>query len=248
MLMACITKPPPWRPDSWFEVKKEIFSEVKDGKLIDQFEVKYDMTALELKEVETKDLIELGDEYDLSDQSGVELVDLGLDLSELSDQITQVDLDSSDYLAEVDLSEVEVVKCPPGYQYDPGSDECVSFCPSDKYYEINLGQCLFYPCCDLNGQWTVNAMDTETSLFTVYQLKLTQMVSFFDADLSLFEPLETADCLGSLQKKAFSLTCINEKYTLLLTSETTTENSISGFYSYNYTDGTFKNGPFNMSK
>ena len=31
MLMACITKPPPWRPDSWFEVKKEIFSEVKDG-------------------------------------------------------------------------------------------------------------------------------------------------------------------------------------------------------------------------
>ncbi len=245
VLMACISKPPPWRPDGWLEVTKEVFLDVNEIKVVDQFEVKYDMTALELKEVETKDFIAVGDEYDASDQGEVELIDL---VAELLDQKTQKDLEILDYFGELDQFEEEVIECPQGYQYDPEAGECVSFCPADKYYEDKLGQCFFYPCCDLNAQWSVSVMDTETSSFTVYQVKLNQQVAYLQGELTLTSPSEIANCVGYLQKKEFALTCQNAQYSLLLTSETTSEDEVFGFYSYSFTDGTFQNGPFNMSK
>ena len=91
-------------------------------------------------------------------------------------------------------------------------------------------------------------MDTETSLFTVYQVKLNQQVAYLQGELTLTSPSEIANCVGYLQKKEFTLTCQNAQYSLLLTSETTSEDEVFGFYSYSFTDGTFQNGPFNMSK
>ena len=97
---------------------------------------------------------------------------------------------------------VDTVDCPPGYKYDP-VEGCVSFCNADKYFETNLGKCVYYPCCDLAGTWEVSVLDPDTMDFTVYSIFINQTVSYLSGDLILFSPLETSECYGTLEKKSF---------------------------------------------
>lgn len=144
--------------------------------------------------------------------------------------------------------ETTTIECPPGQFYDPKKGICVSFCDADQYFEKALGKCLYYPCCDVSGNWEVNVVDTDTMLIKVYSLALTQTVSYLKGKLSSASPVELVDCWGILENQDFTLICTSGAYTLTLTSGTTEDSEIVGFYSYNYADGKVKNGPVNMKK
>jgi len=157
---------------------------------------------------------------------------------------TSVDVDSP---VGVDTTPgVDTVDCPPGYKYDP-VEGCVSFCNADKYFETNLGKCVYYPCCDLAGTWEVSVLDPDTMDFTVYSIFINQAVSYLSGDLILYSPLETSECYGTLEKKSFSLNCSNAKYKLIFTSGTAADTEISGFYSLDSKELGVKNGAFNMT-
>lgn len=154
---------------------------------------------------------------------------------------------SVDTVINVDTTpSVDTIDCPAGYVYDP-VEGCVSFCPADKYFESKLGKCAYYPCCDLSGQWEVSVLDPDTMDFTVYSITINQAVSYLSGELTLYNPLEISDCYGLLEKKSFSLNCSNAVSKLILTSGTTTETAISGFYSLDSKDKGIKNGAFNMT-
>lgn len=151
---------------------------------------------------------------------------------------------------QIDTIQIDTVECPEGSYYDPAKGECVSFCGADKYFEKKIGKCLLYPCsgCDLNGQWELAVLDAESMTFTYYTLTMIQSVSYLKAQLAITSPPEVADCAGTLENKDYTLSCNADEFTLVLTSETAASDEISGFYSYSYKDGKFKNGPCNLKK
>jgi hypothetical protein len=142
---------------------------------------------------------------------------------------------------------VDTIDCSPGYSYDPAEGKCVSFCAADKYFETNLGKCVYYPCCDLTGSWEVSVLDPDTMDFTIYSIYLNQNVSYLSGDLTLYSPLEISECYGTLEKDSFALNCSNVKYKLIFTSGIATDTDISGFYSLDSKDNGVKNGAFNMT-
>ncbi len=143
---------------------------------------------------------------------------------------------------------VDVLVCAPGYVWSEAQGKCVSFCAADQYYEAKLGKCVYYPCCDLSGDWELSILDSDTMLFTIYQVKINQLTSYLEGEAKCVLPLEQADCYGLLEDKKFAFNCVSNDYTLVLTSGLATVTSFIGFYSYQYTDGNFKNGSFNVKK
>ena len=168
----------------------------------------------------------------------------------LFDSITSELLDTN-IAPPVEIKEtvsVDVPVCAPGYIWSEAQGKCVSFCDADQYYETKLGKCVYYPCCDLSGDWELNILDSLTMLYTIYQVKLNQQTSYLEGEAKIISPPEQAECYGLLEDKKFALNCVSGDYTLVLTSGTTMSSSVSGFYSYQYTDGSFNNGSFNMKK
>ena len=156
----------------------------------------------------------------------------------------------TDKIDTFDTVQPDTVECTEGYYYDPAKEQCVSFCGADKYFEKKVGKCLLYPCsgCDLNGQWELAVLDAESMTFTYYTMTMMQSVSYLKGQLIISSPPEVADCAGVLENSDFALSCNADEFTLALTSETANSEEISGYYSYNYKDGSFKNGACNLKK
>lgn len=216
-------------------------SDVGDGKIdITKVDTEIVFTDAEIKEPK-KDIPS-------DDGAGVASDDDAISPDEIS-VITNKDTDADDG-EQIDIVQPDTIECPEGYYYDPAKGECVSFCGADKYYEKKIGKCLLYPCsgCDLNGQWELAVLDAESMTFSYYTLTIMQSVSYLKGQLIISSPPEVADCAGALESTDFTLSCSADEFTLVLTSETANSDEISGFYSYSYKDGKFKNGPCNLNK
>ncbi|MBI5076916.1 hypothetical protein HZB94_00845 [Candidatus Falkowbacteria bacterium] len=220
-------------------------------------------TALDLEDVEQKPEVQ-NDKIDVEQESASQDVETGEEKKDSSSDdgatvipdedtvdINNVGNDTVDSVGvdTIDSVGVDTPECPEGYYYDPEKG-CVAFCGADKYFEKKIGKCLLYPCsgCDLNGQWELAVLDADSMTFTYYTLTIMQSVSYLKAQLVISSLPEVADCSGTLENKDFTLSCGADEFTLILTSETAASDEMSGFYSYSYKDGKFKNGPFNLKK
>jgi len=259
LCVGCLQKPKPWTPpDDFFQDE----AEVKED--IDAAHDVLDDNAGDVEAEASSDAAEARDEADHADVDSEVSGDVpdDVDVDTATDAADALDVEADtpniDLIDQGDTLEIDITDqaeapdgpdCPPGYSWDPEKQKCVSFCPADKYYEEKMGKCLYYPCCDLSGTWTVSVLDSDTMNFTIYELTLGQTVSYMDAFLELDSPPEAAECSGTVQKKNFVLTCVNELYSLLLSSGTVEDDgSFSGFYTYNFKGGTVKSGPFNIDK
>lgn len=249
LLFGCLEKPKPWEPPDWQENQADV-AENDNARDVNGKDVSDTMGEACAMDGETDQADEGADKHvDESSDEGTDHLDNGTDegMDEHTDKADVIDVPDLDI---VDQAEAPDAKdCPPGYSWDAEKQKCVSFCPADKYYEQAVGQCLFYPCCDLSGDWKLSVLDSDTMKFTIYELGLGQTISYVDAFLELDSPPESAACSGTVQKKSFVLTCVNETYSLQLSSSTVKDDgSFSGFYTYNYKDGAVKSGPFNIDK
>jgi len=249
LTLGCLNTPEMWEPpDGWAEV-------VGTDSTDENADIHTDgNTELADDSADSPNESEEGVEVNADGELGADGVDQHVDeyTDEQSDQIDVIDAANEGAL-EVDgvdqADAPDVPGCPPGYKWDAETEKCVSFCPADKYYETETGQCLYYPCCDLTSQWKISVLDSDTMNFTVYDLQLDQTVSYLVGILELSMSLEMAECSGTVQKKNFVLTCLNELYSLQLSSGTVEDDgSFSGFYTYNYKEGAVKSGPFNADK
>ncbi len=247
VLNGCLQKPSPWVPSGdWagevlaeavITIHPDLEGEAEPLDLLDQTEDKH---RQENEDLSTKD-------KDLSvEVSDLDFVEQCTSDNELAADTPEVDFETDDDTADVSTFDVPV--CPPGYVWSKTQGKCVSFCAADQYYEANLGKCVYYPCCDLSGSWELSILDSDTMLFTIYQLTINQLISYLEGDAKCVSLSEEAKCYGLLEDKKFTLNCVSNEYTLVLTSGITTVTSFIGFYSYQYTDGNFKNGSFNVKK
>lgn len=223
LLFGCLEKPAPWVPG-------EIWGDVPPADALDHCATN-----------------EVGNNNDESSSEAEQTDDEDADSSK-GDDFVEIDLggtDADDALVD-GQDEADAPDCPLGYVWKEEESKCVSFCPADQYYELNVGKCVAFPCCDVDGNWELSVLDQETMLFDVYSLTLNQQVSYLLGVLTVDSPFEIIDCAGILEDKDFTLSCPGKKFTLVLTSGTTTDASVVGFYSYQYKDGSFKNGSFNM--
>ena len=247
VLSGCLHPPPPWVPSGdWAgEDLAESVTPVHP-------DLEGDLELLELlDQTGDKDRQEIGDLSTKDTDLLAEVLDLDFIEQCASDNEFAVDAPEVDFEAYHDTEDVstpDVPVCPPGYVWSEAQGKCVSFCAADQYYETKLGKCVYYPCCDLSGDWNLNVLDSETMLYTIYQVKINQLTSYLEGEAKSVSPPEQAECYGLLEDKKFTLNCVSGEYTLVLTSGTTMSSSVSGFYSYQYTDGNFKNGSFNMKK
>lgn len=268
--VSCLTPPKPWvPPGDWIEVAGVDVPFEVEAKEDGRTDVTADLTD---EGADKTDLMDDGqDAIDAFDEQGVDGEDVSVD--ECADQHPDENADYADGgtdnvdvldVPDEGVSEIDIVDqaetpdvpdCPPGYSWDPETQKCVSFCPADQYFEAKLMKCVFYPCCDLTGAWKASLLNTDTMVFTIYDLQMDQTVSYLQAVLMLDSPPEVAECSGLLENKELALYCTAEGYSLLLNSTTVdtvnavdTTGKFSGFYSFSYKKGGVKTGPVNFEK
>lgn len=221
ILAGCLEKPSMWIPPGELGEGNDLFGEAADQ----------------------QDGIDGQPPADRWDIDMVELCATDQYQESMDGDLFAVDIDSKE-----DLVEPDAPQCPSGYAWSEAQGKCVSFCSAEQYYEIKVGKCVYYPCCDLAGSWELSVYDNETSLFTIYNVGISQDVSYLSGQMHGVNNPEKADCAGLLENKKFSFNCISNDYVLALTSGTTLSEKVFGFYSYQYNDGTFKNGSFSLKK
>ncbi|SRR6056297_76664 len=139
---------------------------------------------------------------------------------------------------------VDAGDCPAGYDYDPESQSCVSFCEADEYFEEKRQKCLKYPCCDLAGHWELKLLDEHALQFETYQVNLQQIVSYLSCEFEA-DSEEMVECQGSLQNNHFFLTCDHAEWYLTLDG-LAQEDKVNGMYVLDNFDGSEVEGPFNL--
>ncbi len=185
----------------------------------------------ESKEVLFNDILEIKQEKDF-------------DIFEVDEElISEVNEDflENDIIMEIDT----MIVCDLGYYWD--GESCVSFCSAERYFEPESQTCMDYPCCDYEGLWKVVIYQQDASSL-VLSANLSQKVAVLQGTLTNIPLGEVYYCNGSLQKKVFSLECLNYGKKFVFSSTNALAEKVTAFCLYSDSSVQDKQLPFVFEK